>query len=174
MHKNSLWTGLLCVPRKIVVCYYKKFFYLWRENELFEINFEFKWRSQPLRDPQQITFIMLNRFWSLSKKPFTSPSSPPRVLKGQYQTWWNANQRHFWEGTSVRSYKIQLPVFLFLVLLHFLYPQFENINKLTSSEGRINFFTSFTSSPHQTGVNHILKSSPSCQNSCFFSRIFTL
>ena len=29
------------------------------------------WRSQPLRDPQQITYIMLNRIWSLSKKPFT-------------------------------------------------------------------------------------------------------
>ena len=28
-------------------------------------------RSQPLRDPQQIILIMLNRFWSLSKKPFT-------------------------------------------------------------------------------------------------------
>ena len=27
-------------------------------------------RSQPLRDPQQITFIMLVRFWSLRKKPF--------------------------------------------------------------------------------------------------------
>ena len=29
--------------------------------------------SQPLRDPRQITSIMLNRFWSLSKNPFTPP-----------------------------------------------------------------------------------------------------
>ena len=29
-------------------------------------------RSQPLRNPQQITFVMLNRFWSLSKKPLIS------------------------------------------------------------------------------------------------------
>ena len=29
--------------------------------------------SQLLRDPRQITFVMLNRFWSLSKNPFTPP-----------------------------------------------------------------------------------------------------
>ena len=64
---KSVLTGLFCV-------------HLWRGNELFEINFEFKWRSQPLRSPQQITFIMLARFWSLSKKLFTSPSPLPVFL----------------------------------------------------------------------------------------------
>ena len=29
-------------------------------------------RRRSLRDPQQITFIILIRFWSLSKKPFIS------------------------------------------------------------------------------------------------------
>ena len=32
--------------------------------------------SQPLRDPWQTTFIMFNRFWSLSKNPLPPPSPP--------------------------------------------------------------------------------------------------
>ena len=36
----------------------------WREN------LNSSERSQPLEDPQQITFIVFIRFWSLSKKPF--------------------------------------------------------------------------------------------------------
>ena len=78
--------------------------------------------SQALRDPQQINFVMFNRFWSLSKTLFTLPSPILPILNGQYQAAWNANQK-FWEGTSVKSYKIQLPVFLFLVLHQFLYQQ---------------------------------------------------
>ena len=84
--------------------------------------------SQPLRDPWRITSVMLNRFLSLSKNPFTPPYPIPfplpilPILNGQYQAAWNANHR-FWEDTSVKSYKIQLPVFLFLVLHQFLYQQ---------------------------------------------------
>ena len=50
-----------------------------------------------------------------------SPSILP-ILNGQYQAARNANNK-FWEGTSVESYKIQLPVFLFLVLHQFLYQE---------------------------------------------------
>ena len=75
---------------------------------------------------------MLNRFGLLGKK-----KNPPHpVLNGQYQAGWNANQYiklkiqayltlylEFWEGTSVKSYKIQLSVLLILVLHLFLYQQ---------------------------------------------------
>ena len=44
--------------------------------------------SQPLSDCQQITFVMHNRFWLLSKNLLT----PPRILNRQYQDGWNANQ----------------------------------------------------------------------------------
>ena len=30
------------------------------------------------------------------------------ILNGQYQAAWNDNHK-FWEGTSVKSYKIQIP-----------------------------------------------------------------
>ena len=65
------------------------------------------WIQVKLRDPQQITFVMLNRFWSLSKSLFTPfpPSSP--FLMG-----------------NIRLYRmITLPVFLFLVLHQFLNQQ---------------------------------------------------
>ena len=38
--------------------------------------------SQPLRDPRQITFVMLNSFWSLSKNPSLSSILP--ILNGQH------------------------------------------------------------------------------------------
>ena len=62
-----------------------------------------------LRDCQQITFIMLNRFCLLSKTP------TPLVLNGQYQDGWNTNQNpmkntplfklyfKFFQGTSSKS-----------------------------------------------------------------------
>ena len=87
-------------------------------------------RIQPLRDPRQITFIMLGRFWSLSKKPFTSLfltdsiklDGIPTKIKLKIQTCFMLYFK-FWEGTSVKSYKMQLPVLLFLVLYQFLYQQ---------------------------------------------------
>ena len=84
-------------------------------------------RSQPLRDPRQDTFIMLIRFWLLSKKPFiplffTDSIKLDRIptkikLKTQacfimYST--------FWVGTSVN---MQLPIVLFFVLDQLLYQQ---------------------------------------------------
>ena len=32
----------ICVPRQIVAWYYMKFLHLWRADELFKTNFEFK------------------------------------------------------------------------------------------------------------------------------------
>ena len=51
-----------------------KFLHLWRGNKLFEINLNSSKRSQSLRDSQQITFIMVNIFWSLRKN--LSPPPP--------------------------------------------------------------------------------------------------
>ena len=108
--------------------------------------------SQPLR---QITFIMLNRFWSLSKNPFT-PIIP--IVNGQYQTAWNANHK-FWEGTSVKSYKIQLPVFLFLVLHYISRYHFHNFLEFHSTLSqkkfcpKFSFFTGFTPSPQPQPLN---------------------
>ena len=103
-------------------------------------------RSQPLRDPQQITFIMLNRSWLLSKKPFTllfltdniKLNGMPAKVKLKIQACFTLYFK-FWEGTSAKSYKIQLPVLLFLVSHQFLYQQ-------------ISFFTTF-----QNFIQHYLK-----------------
>ena len=46
--------------------------------------------SQLLIDPRQVTFVTLNGFWPLSKKPLTLLS--PHVRNEQYQAGWNANQ----------------------------------------------------------------------------------
>ena len=115
--------------------------------------------SQPLRDPWQITSVMLNRFLSLSKNPFTPPQPIPfplpilPILNGQYQAAWNANHR-FWEDTSVKSYKIQLPVFLFFVLHQFLYQQilFLQFHSALSERNfcpKFSFFDEFTTLPPQ-------------------------
>ena len=37
---HSLLTGLVCVPRHVISWYHMKLFYLWRRDELFEMNFE--------------------------------------------------------------------------------------------------------------------------------------
>ena len=76
-------------------------------------------RSQPLRDPQQITFIMLNRFWALSKKPNIPPSphmvflmhnikldGMPTKIKLKIQACFTLYFK-FWEGTSVKCFQIQ-------------------------------------------------------------------
>ena len=116
-------------------------------------------RSQPLRDPQQITFIMLNRFWALSKKPNTSPSlhmvflmhnikldGMPTKIKLKIQACFTLYFK-FWEGTSAKSYKIQLPVLLFLVSHQFLYQQisfFYNFLELYSTLSEKDFCRKFS------------------------------
>ena len=142
--------------------------------------------SQPLRDPRQITFVMLNRFWSLSKNPFTpSPPPPPSILpilNGQYQTACCAKHK-FWEGTSVKSYKIQLPVFLFLVLHQFLYQQisFSQLSKVSFNiiwkkkfHPKFSFFNGFTPSLNGKNVLNVTKLfcwfSLSCLLKYFFSK----
>ena len=64
--------ALLCARRICNLVLLEIFTSLEREFQLFEINLNLSERNQPLRDPQQITFIMLNRFWLLSKNPFVS------------------------------------------------------------------------------------------------------
>ena len=71
-------------------------------------------RSQSLRDPQQITFIMLNRFSLLSKTPFTSlfitdnikVDGMPTKIKLKIQACFTLYFK-FWEGTSVKCFQIQ-------------------------------------------------------------------
>ena len=121
-------------------------------------------RSQPLRDPQQITFIMLNRFWSLSKKPFTSLfltgniklDGMPTKIKLKTQACFTLYFK-FWEGNSVKSYKMQLPVLLFFVSHRFLYQQiaiFFNFLELHSTLSekdfcrKFSFFNGFTQTRH--------------------------
>ena len=83
----------------------------------------FFWNNQ-LRDCQQITFIMLNRFCLLSRNPH------PPVLNGQYQDGWNTNQKQMKNAQPfytvfqvlkvllIKIYKIQPPDLLFLVVLY--------------------------------------------------------
>ena len=118
-------------------------------------------RSQPLRDPQQITFIMVNRFWPLSKKPFThlfvtdniKLDGMPTKIKLKIQACFTLYFK-FWEGTSAKSYKIQLPVLLFLVSHQFLYQQisfflqlFKNFIQYYLKKTFVTNFTFLTDSP---------------------------
>ena len=74
-------------------------------------------RSQPLKDPQEITFIMIIIFWSLSKKPFIflfltdniKLDGIPTKVKLKIQARF-AMYFQFREGTSVACDKMQLPV----------------------------------------------------------------
>ena len=113
-------------------------------------------RSQPLRDPQQMTFTMLNRLGLLSEK-----NPPPPVLNGQnikldgmptniklkIQAYLTLYFK-FWEGTSVKSYNIYLWVLLFLVSHLFLYQQklfFYNFLELHSTLSEKDFCCKFSS-----------------------------
>ena len=128
--------------------------------------------SQSLRDPQQITCNMLHRFWSLSKKPFThlfltdniQLDGMPTKIKLKIQVCFTLYFK-FWEGTSAKSYKIQLPVLLFLVSRQFLYQQmslFYNFLELHSklSENdfchKLYFFNGFTQIPHPLNSQTLL------------------
>ena len=122
--RTSPLTGLFCVPRQIVAWHYMKILHLCRENELFKINFEFKWKNRATKDPQPTTSVMLNIFWVLiSKKLLLSLfltsniklDGMPTNIKLKRQACFTLYFK-FWEVTSVKSYKIQLPILLFLVL----------------------------------------------------------
>ena len=129
-------------------------------------------RTQPLRDPQQITFIMLNRSWLLSKKPFTllfltdniKLNGMPAKVKLKIQACFTLYFK-FWEGTSVKSFKIELPVLLFLVSHQFLYQQisfFYNFLELQSTLiekdfcCEFSFFNGFTQTPHPRNNQNLL------------------
>ena len=129
-------------------------------------------RSQPLRDPQQITFIMVNRFWPLSKKPFThlfvtdniKLDGMPTKIKLKIQACFTLYFK-FWEGTSVKSYKIQLPVLLFLVSHQFLYQQvslfynfLEHHSTLSEKDFccKFFFFNEFSQTAHPLNIQNLL------------------
>ena len=134
MKKTSLSIGLFSVPRQIVSWYCMKFLHLWRGNELLEITLNSSERNQSLRDPQQINFIMLMVIMWKTLHPLfltdnTKLDGMPTKIKLKIQACFTLYFK-FWEGTSAKSYKIQLPVLLFLVSHQFLYQQ-------------ISFFTTF-------------------------------
>ena len=124
-------------------------------------------RSQPLRDPKQVVFIMFNRFCSLSEKPFTSDNinlqRMPNKMKLKTQACFTLYFK-FWEGTSVKSYKIQLPVFLFLVSHQFLYQQillfYSSLELNSTSEKyfcrKFSFFNGFAQTPHPLNSQNLL------------------
>ena len=125
MKKTSLSIGLFSVPRQIVSWYCMKFLHLWRGNELLEITLNSSERNQSLRDPQQINFIMLMVIMWKTLHPLfltdnTKLDGMPTKIKLKIQACFTLYFK-FWEGTSVKRYKIELPVLLFLVSHHFSY-----------------------------------------------------
>ena len=149
-----------------------KFLHLWRENELFGINFEFKWKEPATKGTQQITSVMLNRFWSLNQKLFTpllltdsiKLDGMPTKIKAKIQSFFTLNFE-FWESFSVKSYKMQLSVPLFLVSHQFLYQQissFYNFLELHSTLSekdfchKFYFFNGFIQTPQPLNSQNLL------------------
>ena len=127
--------------------------------------------SQPLRDCSQTTFVHLTKFW-LSKSPFTllyltdniKLDGIPTKIKWKIQAC-SILYLKFFEDTSVKSYKIQLPVLLFLVLRQFLYQQksiFYNFLKLRSAlfekdfRHKFSFCNRFTQTSHPLNGQNML------------------
>ena len=80
--------------------------------------------GQPLKDPRQITFITLNGFWPLSKNPLTPHPRSQRTISSWMECQWKTQACFtlyfkFWEGTSVKSYKINYQFFYFLFYISF-------------------------------------------------------
>ena len=87
---------------------------------------------------------MLNRCWSLSKNSFIL--SILLILNGQYQAAWNVNHK-FWEGTTVKIYKTQLPVlfnFLFYISFYISRYHFHNFLEFHSMSSEKNFRPKFS------------------------------
>ena len=115
---------------------------------------------------------MLNRFWSLSQKPFTpllltdsiKLDGTPTKIKVKIQACFTL-YFEFWESSSVKSYKIRLPVPLVLVSHQFIYQQISSFYKLlelhwTLSEKdfcrKFFFFNGFTETPHHFNTQNLL------------------
>ena len=142
MKKNCLLTELVCVPRHIA-WYYMKFLHLQTGDELFGINFEFKWKQQPLRDHWQITFVMPHRFRSLSKNPFTPPSFTILMdntrLHGTPTT--SFEKVILWK---VISYSYQFFYFLFYISFYISRYHFSNFLEFHSTLPEKNFRPKFS------------------------------
>ena len=107
-----------------------------------------------------------------------SPIFP--ILNGQYQAVWNANQK-FWQGTSAKNYKLQLPFSLFPFLHQFLYQQisFSQLSRISFKiiskrfYPKFLFFNGFTlsSQPHPLNGQNLLNVTKSF---CWFSPKYLL
>ena len=119
------------VSKQIVVWWYMKILYLWKGNELFEINFEFKWKKPANKGSSTMAFVMLNRFGLLSKETLLPLFLSDNIwmdgmltnIKLKIKAYLTLLYFKLWEGTSVKSYNMQLSGLLFLVLHLFLYQQ---------------------------------------------------
>ena len=129
-------------------------------------------RTQSLRDSQQKTSVMLNRFWLLSKKLllllFLTDNirldGMPTNIKLKIQACFTLCFK-FWEGTSVKRYKMQPLVLLFLVLHQLLYQQissFYNFLELHSTLSekdfchKFYFFNGFIQTPQPLNSQNLL------------------
>ena len=149
----SLLTGLFCIPIYVAAWHNMKILYLWRGNELFKINIKFKWKNAATKYPQQKLSSYIT-VWLLSKKPFLylfltdniKLDGMPTNIKLKIQACFTLYFK-FWEGTSVKSCKIQLPVLLFLVLHKVLHQQisfFYNFLELHPTLSEKNFCRKFS------------------------------
>ena len=134
-------------------------------------------RSQPLRDPQQITFIMLNRFWALSKKSNTSPSphmvflmhnikldGMPTKIKLKIQACFTLYFK-FWEGTSVKCFQIQATSSFIscftsaFISADIIFYNFLELHSTLSEKDfcrKFSFFNGFTETPHHFNTQNLL------------------
>ena len=119
--------------------------------------------SQSLRHPRQITFVMLNRFWSLSKNPFTPPSSPFLMdnirLHGMPTT--SFEKVLLWK---VIKYRYQFFYFLFYISFYISRYHFYNFLEFHSTlsekkfHPKFSFFNRFTPffQPHPLNAENLL------------------
>ena len=85
-----------------------KFLHLRTGGEPFGITFEFKWKQPATKGSSANNFIMLNRFWSLSKNPFPSHflSIFPKMYYEKFlfpKIYWQNLAKHFFKGLTTDS-----------------------------------------------------------------------
>ena len=128
-------------------------------------------RSQSLRDHQQVGFIMLNKFWSLTKKPFTllfltdniKLDGMPARIKLKIQACFTLYFK-FWEGTlwKVMRYMYQFFYFLFRIRLyisryHFLQRFRTSFNFIWKRFWcKFSFFNGLTQTPKPFNIQNLL------------------